>query len=265
MSDWKQKIVAVTGGSAGLGLAIAQAFAGRGASVVLIARDQGRLDRAVDELQPLNVSGVSADVTDIGAAQSAFDQIVTQHGRLDVLINNVGKSVRIDLDKTTPDIYREYMEVNFLSAVHCTRAAIDAIAKTSGHIVNIGSLSSKTAWPFMAPYSTSKFALAAYTHQLRLEGPQNIHYMLVCPGPIKRPDSGLRYDKQAKGLPARARKPAAGIKVRGADPAVISRRIVRGCERRKAELVPLRARLVFTALAWSPRLGDWLLKRKMKD
>ena len=265
MSRWKQKVVAVTGGSAGLGLAIAQAFAEIGASVALIARDSQRLQQATEKLQPHSVTGIPADVTQPSAANSAIEKVIAEFGRLDVLINNVGKSVRIALEKATPEIYREYMEINFLSAVHCTRAAIGAIAETSGHIVNIGSLSSKTAWPFMAPYSTSKFALAAYTHHLRLEGPQNVHYMLVCPGPIKRTDSGVRYDDQARELPDRARQPAAGAKVKGADPLGIGRRIIRGCEKRKRELIPLRARLVFTALAWSPRLGDWLLKRKMKD
>ena len=265
MSRWTQKVVAITGGSAGLGLAIARAFAERGAQVVLLARNSERLAAAVKSLGDFSVSAVSADVTNENQARAAIDQILDQFGRLDALINNVGQSVRIKLLETTPDIYRKFMDINFITAVNCTVAAIDAIEKTSGHIVNIGSLSCKTAWPFLAPYSTSKFALAAFTHQLRLEGPQNIHCMLVCPGPIRRPDSGSRYDEQSVELPDSARKPGAGANVRGTDPLELGRKIVKGCEKRKLELIPLRARLIFAGLALSPRLGDWLLKRMMKD
>jgi short-subunit dehydrogenase len=156
------------------------------------------------------------------------------------------------------------MNINLHSAVNCTLAAIDALRESSGHVVNIGSLSCKTAWPFMAPYTASKFALAAFNHQLRLEGPSNVHYMLVCPGPIRRDDAGIRYDHQTGGLPDVARKPAAGARVRDVDPDVLADRIIAGCETRKLELMPLKARLIYVALSWSPRLGDWLLRRKMK-
>ncbi len=256
-------MVAVTGGSAGLGLVIARRFLARGARVALLARNQERLQQAVHQLDHPDVIPVPADVTVRDQARSAIQQILDRFGQLDVLVNNVGKSVRIELFSTRLDDYREFMEVNLHSAINCTEAAIDALAKTSGHVVNIGSLSCKTAWPFMAPYTTSKFALAAYNHHLRLEGPANVHYMLVCPGPIKRDDAGVRYDDQAAGLPDSARRPAAGARVRGIDPTRLADRIIRGCEKRHLEIMPLGARLIYVALAWSPRLGDWLLRRKM--
>ena len=263
MSQWNDKVVAVTGGSAGLGLAIARQFAGQGARVALLARDPDRLQQAAEAIGPENVLTISTDVTDPGQADQAIQRIVETFGRLDVLVNNVGKSVRIDLFETTLDEYRAFMDINVYSAINCTRAAIVALEESSGHVVNIGSLSCKTAWPFMGPYTTSKFALAAFNHQLRLEGPANVHVMLVCPGPIKRDDAGMRYDKQADGLPESARKPAAGARVRGVDPVELANQIIRGCEKRKLELMPWRARLIYVALAWSPRLGDWLLRRKM--
>jgi NAD(P)-dependent dehydrogenase (short-subunit alcohol dehydrogenase family) len=264
MSTWKNKVVAVTGGSAGLGLVIARAFLARGAIVALVARDEGRLAAAQEALGSDRVLTVAADVTDEDMAAAAMRRVVEAAGGMDVLVNNVGKSVRIDLLKTRLDDYRQFMEVNFLSAVSCTYAALDALKKSSGHVVNIGSLSSRTAWPFLAPYTTSKFALAAFTHHLRLEGPSNVHYMLVCPGPIKRDDAGERYDDQARHLPQQAREPAAGARVRGMEPARLAEKIVWGCERRKLEWMPFRYRLVLMANALSPRLGDWYLRRKMK-
>lgn len=264
MSNWTNKVVTITGGSAGLGLAIARAFLSRGATVALVARDEKKLDEAAGSLGTDRVLTVSADVTDESRAHWAMKRVVELAGRMDVLVNNVGKSVRIDLLKTTLDDYRHFMEVNFLSAVGCTHGALEALRKTSGHIVNVGSLSSKTAWPFLAPYSTSKFALGAFTHHLRLEGPDNVHYMLVCPGPIKRDDAGVRYDDQTRDLPESARKPAAGARVRGMAPEKLAEKIIRGCEKRKLEWMPFKARLVLMANALSPKLGDWYLRRKMK-
>lgn len=265
MGPWDQKVVAITGGSAGLGQVIARQFAQRGARVALLARNPQRLNEAAGQFAASSVLAVPGDVADPETARRSIEQVTDRFGRLDVLVNNVGKSGRIELFRTTLDQYRDFMEVNLHTAINCTHAAIDALQKTSGHVVNIGSLSSKTAWPFMAPYTTSKFALAAFNHHLRLEGPANVHYMLVCPGPIKRVDAGVRYDEQAQGLPDAARRPAAGARVRGVDPARLAARIIRGCEKRKAELMPLKARLIYVALASSPRLGDWLLRRKMRD
>ncbi len=264
MNNWTDKVVTITGGSAGLGLVIAQAFLAKGATVALVARDEKKLASAAASLGGQRVVTVSADVTQQEMAVSAMQEVVARCGRMDVLVNNVGKSCRIDLMKTRLEDYRYFMEVNFLSAVSCTYAALDALKRTSGHVVNIGSLSSKTAWPFLAPYSTSKFALAAFTHHLRLEGPENVHYMLVCPGPIKRQDAGQRYDDQTEHLPAAAREPAAGARVRGMEPAALAHKIVFGCERRKLEWMPFKFRLVLMANALSPRLGDWYLKRKMR-
>ena len=266
MSPWNEKVVAITGGSAGLGLAIAKAFHQRGAFIVLLARDPSKLAMAESALKNERVLSVPADVTDEQSVKNAIAQLLEKTGRLDVLVNNVGKSDRIELLDTSLSDYREFMEINFLSAVSCTYAALEALKKTSGHVVNIGSLSSKTAWPFLAPYTTSKFALAGFTHQLRLEGPPEIHSLLVCPGPIKRNDAGERYDKQAskRGLSAAARQPGAGAKVRAMDPEKLAEKIIFSCEKRKPEWMPFKYRLVLMLNALSPRFGDWFLKKKMK-
>lgn len=266
MSHWKEKVVAITGGSAGLGLTIARAFYDRGATIVLLSRSEDKLAQAKSTFAEDRAYTVTVDVTSEADVKQALEKILELTGRLDVLVNNVGKSDRIDLLKTELSDYREFMEINFLSAVSCTYAALDALTKTSGHVVNIGSLSSKTAWPFLAPYTTSKFALAAFTHHLRLEGPRQVHYLLVCPGPIKRDDAGARYDKQAaeRGLSAAARQPGAGARVRAMDPQKLAEQIILSCEKRKPEWMPFKYRLVLMLNSLSPRFGDWFLRKKMK-
>lgn len=264
---WQDKVVCVTGGSAGLGREIVTEFAKHGATVFAIARDKERLDDSCNELQKkgLAVIGIAGDVTEKGAIEQILKQIKDEHSRLDMLVNNVGVSTRADVGTCPVDEYRRLMEINFFSVVQCSLAALPLLEASRGHLVNIASLAAKTAWPFMAPYSASKFPVAAFTHQLRLERPNSLHTLLVCPGPIRRDDSNRRYDHLAKDLPAEARKPGGGADVKGIEPAVLAKRIRIACEKRKPELVmPGKARVLFALSQLSPKLGDWVLRKKMK-
>jgi short-subunit dehydrogenase len=266
MADWNQRVALVTGGSGGLGLAIAGAFAAAGCRVAIVARDVGKLAKAENELRGRfgeRVMSVAADVTRDEDVARMFAEVRTRFGRIDVLVNNVGRSMRGDVLSVTPEQVREMMEINVLAALRCTRAAADELIANRGHVVNIGSLASKATARYLGAYAASKFALAGYTQQLRLElEPRGLHVLLVCPGPIARKDAGERYDEAAAGLPEEARKPGAGVKLKGVDPDDLGRRIVRACERRSKELVvPGKARILFALGAISPALGDWLIRR----
>src|SRR5688572_25561113 len=228
MSYWQGKVALVMGGSKGLGLAIARALVAGGAQVVLTARDQERLSQAAASLSSSDrkCAWLPADVTQSDQVALLIAQVVQQHGRLDALFHCAGKSARGEASATTADEFRELMELNFLSAVHCTRAALPQVQKSRGHIVLVGSLASKAATRYLGAYPASKFALAAYAQQLRLElGPQGLHVLLVCPGPIRRNDAGQRYDREAANLPAEARRPGGGVKLKGIDPDWLARRI----------------------------------------
>ena len=148
----------------------------------------------------------------------AVQTIVERFGRIDVWVNNVGKSGRTSFETCSIDDYRELMELNFFTAVRCTKAALPELEKSSGSVVLIGSLASRTGWKHISPYVTSKHALSGFAHQLRLEGPANVHSLFVCPGPIRRDDSATRYQQQASGLDDAAAAPGAGVKISGIDP-----------------------------------------------
>src|SRR5439155_13389450 len=115
-------------------------------------------------------------------------------------------------------------------------------------------------------YAASKFPLAAYAQQLRLElGPQGLHTLFVCPGPIQRDDAGSRYDGQSVDLPAAARQPGGGVNLKRIDADWLARRILVACERRQAELeIPARAKLLFAISQLWPTLGDWIIERMTK-
>jgi len=265
MGAWRDKVVLVTGASQGLGRVIACTFAESGARVVLAARGAEALSDAADSLQSAGheVLAVPTDVTCPQQVESLVEQTIAHFGRLDVLVNNAGRSSRGELARTTAEQVRELMDVNFISAVSCTQAALPHLEKTRGSIVNIGSLASKAASRFIGAYATTKFALAAYSQQLRLELEEaGVHVMLVCPGPIAGDEPRRRSAEEMEGLPDSARRPGAGVRLSGIRPEKIARAIVAGCERRKPELVfPARLRVLFALGQLFPSLGDWLVKK----
>ncbi len=268
MSYWTDKVALVTGGSAGLGLAIARALVFAGAKVTIAARDPERLAAACKSLTSGgNVcAAIPADVTKQADCERLVSETVGQLGRLDLLVNCAGRSARGEVAATSAEAFAELIDVNFLSAVRVTQAALPHLLTGRGHLVFIGSLASKSASRFLGAYPASKFPLAAYAQQLRLElGSQGLHSLLVCPGPIRRDDAGQRYDAAAASLPAEARQPGGGVKLKGIDPDWLAARILRACERRQPDLVvPARARLLFAISQLWPRWGDWIVTRMTK-
>ena len=267
MANWKNKVVVATGGSEGLGKTIGFEFAARGATTVLLARNEAKLTAALESANSsgLDIDYVVADVTQDSEVESALKQIIQKHQRIDVWINNVGKSTRIRFEECDVEEYKSLIEINFYSAVRCTLAVLDHLKSSSGQVVNIGSLASKTGWPNVAPYSASKHALSAFCHQMRLEGPANVNCLHVCTGPIQRADAGARYQEQAATMDGAAGQPGAGVKLKGIEPQWLAGKIIRCCEKRKSELVvPGYSRILFAISQLSPSLGDFLLRRSSK-
>jgi short-subunit dehydrogenase len=269
MSYWQDKSCLVTGGSAGLGLAIGRALAEAGASVVLVARRKEPLEAAAAELSARGgrVAAIPGDIVWQEDVDRIAATVAHDFGRLDLLCNCAGRSSRGAVLDTTPDDFQQLLDVNLLATVRMTRALAPQLLASRGHLVNIGSLASKTAAPFLGAYPASKFAVAAYTQQLRLElAPQGLHVMLVCPGPIDRDDAGERYADQSPSVPAAAQAPGGGARVKAIPPDELAASILRACERRNPELVvPGKAKLLFAFSQLSASWGDWLLRRSMKS
>jgi len=265
MSFWKDKVVLVTGGSSGLGRAIAEAFAQAGAKVAIAALEPEAVRDAARDLQEAgyDVLGVHADITRQDDVDRLFDQTLSRFGRLDVLVNNAGRSMRGNIADTTPEQFRELLELNLIALVRCTRAALPHLLAQKGHVVNIGSLAAKSASRWVGAYPATKHAVAAYSQQLRLElGPKGLHVLLVCPGPIVRKGLRLFPLEGLEDIPARARGPGAGLKVPPIPPEKIARDILRACQRRRPELiVPWYARILFALLHLWPTFADWLVLR----
>lgn len=262
---WSNKHALITGASSGLGLAIARELVAVGAKVALVARDETRLQQAVRSLNaPAEQTlAIVADITQQADVERMQAQVREHWGQLDLLVNCAGKSSRGKIEETTPEQFQSLWELNFLAAVRCTRAMLPMLLERKGHVVQIGSLASKSTAKYLGAYPAGKFALAAYSQQLRLElGDQGLHVLLVCPGPIAREDAGNRYDAESTNLPDEAKRPGGGVKLKGIPPDQLAKKILRACERRQPELiVPAKARLLFTISQLWPSLGDWITQR----
>ena len=265
ISYWQDRVVLVTGGSSGLGRMIADAFAAAGAKVAIAALEGHAVQATVAEMRAsgADVLGVQADITQQADVDRLFQQTLDHFGRLDVLVNNAGRSMRGKLLETSPEQFRELMELNLIALVRCTRAAVPHLLRQRGHVVNIGSLAAKSASRWVGAYPATKHAVAAYSQQLRLElGPEGLHVLLVCPGPITRKDERLYPLAGLEDVPERARRPGAGVRVRTIPPERLARSILQACERRRAELVmPGKARLLFALSQLWPEWGDWIVRR----
>ncbi len=266
MTYWNDKVALVTGGSSGLGRVIADAFAAAGVHVVLVGLEPDAVRQAADEIAGTGVQalGIPADITRQDDVDRILAQTLDRFSRLDVLVNNAGRSMRGKILDTTPEQFRDLMELNLIGLVRCTRAAVPHLLKQRGHVVNIGSLAAKSAARWVGAYPATKFAVAAYSQQLRLElEPEGLHVLLVCPGPLARQNARLYPLEGLEDIPEAARRPGGGVHVNAIAPEKLAQRILRACQRRQPELVvPGKARLLFAITQLSPRLGDWLVRKK---
>lgn len=180
------KVVLITGGSRGLGLALARAFAAEGSRVVICGRDRRELARAVDDLDGLGAEGIGlpCDITDRVEVKRMVRRIERRVGPIDVLVNNAG-SVQVGPVTTfSEEDFRSEMEANFWGAVHTTLEVLPSMRRRgSGRIVNITSIGGKVAVPHLLPYTCAKFAEVGFSEGLRAElAREGIPVTTVVPG-----------------------------------------------------------------------------------
>ena len=183
-------VALVTGAGRGLGLAMAGALAGHGATVWVNGRDADQLDSAVAKVRDTarhaggTAHALPFDVADEAAASAAVARVLAESGRLDVLINNVGQRRRQSLDELPASALRELLETNLVSAWHlCREAARPMRAQGAGRIINVTSIAGPIARAGDAAYTTGKGALEALTRALAAElGPQGINVNAIAPG-----------------------------------------------------------------------------------
>jgi 3-dehydrosphinganine reductase len=187
---FKGKNIVITGGSSGLGLAIAKELAAKGAIVTLIARNQEKLDIAKAEIVKTGgkAHAFSSDVSKIESITETFKKIVSEIGPPDILIYSAGILREGYFDKLSVETFREIMEINYFGVLNSIKAALPYIIKRKGRIVNISSVAGLMGVFGYTPYCSSKFALVGLSESLRYEmKPLGVKVHLVCPSEFASP------------------------------------------------------------------------------
>src|SRR5579859_1133445 len=178
--------ILITGASQGIGLAIAEAAARRGAKVLAAARTAETLNELAARIQAagFTLEPVVADVTSPGDRQKMVEAALRHFGGLDVLINNAGIGATGHFVEADPERLRKIMEVNFFGLTETTRVFLPLLRKgTTPAIVNISSIAGKRGIPARSDYSASKFAVEGFSEALRAELVKDrIDVLVVAPG-----------------------------------------------------------------------------------
>lgn len=187
--EMKGRVAMITGGSKGLGYAMAAALASAGAHVMLVNRNLEEGEEAAKKLESgygIEARAFSADVTNLADVEKLVTTIVKNYRRLDVLINSAGINIRGAIDELTPDEFDKVMQVNVQGTWNACRAVTPQMKKQgSGKIINMASTLGLVGLANRTPYATSKGAVVQMTRALGLElAPFNINVNAICPGPF---------------------------------------------------------------------------------
>ncbi len=168
----RDRVVVVTGASAGVGRAVARAFGRQGAKVGLVARTKEALEEAAREIERAGGEALvlPLDVADAAAVERAADAVVARWGRVDVWVNDAMVSVFSPVKETTAEEYRRVTAVDYLGYVHGTKAALKhMLPRDAGHVIQIGSALVYRSIPLQSAYCASKAAIRGFTDSLRCE------------------------------------------------------------------------------------------------
>ncbi|HET9087469.1 MAG TPA: SDR family NAD(P)-dependent oxidoreductase [Acidobacteriaceae bacterium] len=185
----RDKVVLITGGSRGFGLALAEEFGRSGARLVLTARDEEELERANRDLVERGVAAekilcIPCDLTKLEDVQRMVAFATQRMGKIDVLINNAGIMTVGPLEDQPVRGFKHAIESNYYTALYATVSVLpQMLARGNGNIVNITSIGGKVSVPHLLPYSASKFALVGFSQGLHAElRSKGICVTTVCPG-----------------------------------------------------------------------------------
>lgn len=184
MTAVQPRVVVITGGSRGIGLATAKAFAAQGDQVIITGRDAGRLKSAAEQIRSeRRTDSALCDVRDLRSVDQAFQQIASHYGKIDVLFNNAGVAHALaPVEKLSPEVWRAVIETNLTGTYLVTRAALPVMSAGSS-IVNNLSIAALQPFSGMSAYNAAKFGALGFTKALREElREKGIRVIALLPG-----------------------------------------------------------------------------------
>lgn len=229
----KNKVVIITGASSGIGRALAKEFASKGAILSLGARRTDLLEDLQKELQPTEVLICKTDVSREEDCRQLIAQTIERFGKIDVLVNNAGISMRALFEEVDLKVIKQLMDVNFYGTVYCTKYALPHLIETKGSLVGVISIAGFVGLPGRTGYSASKFAIRGFLDTIRIENlKKGLHVLVAAPGFTA---SEVRKVALTGDGTAQGETPRDESQMMSAEEC--ARRIVKAVEKRKRELV----------------------------
>lgn len=191
MVDFEGKVALVTGGGRGLGAETCRTLAKAGATVLAADLRMDLANELIEELrdQGFRAHAVELDVGDEGSAQQCIDEIIDNHGQLDILINNAGVDVTKSVEELSVEEWDSVLSVNLRGPFIMSKLAFPYMRQQGGgHIVNIASTAARRAWANATPYHASKWGLLGFSHGLHVEGREhNVKVTALIAGGMRTP------------------------------------------------------------------------------
>lgn len=181
----KGKVVIITGGSSGIGKALAQKFGKEGSKIVITGRNATELEAAVEELkkQGIAIHGIQADVSREEDNTRMATETIRLFGTIDILINNAGITMRALFEEVDLNVVKKVMDINFYGVLYATKACLPQIITNKGSVIGISSIAGFRGLPGRTGYSASKFALNGFLEVLRTEMLyKGVHVLTASPG-----------------------------------------------------------------------------------
>lgn len=180
---FSNKVVAVTGGTEGIGKALVELLISKGAKVATCGRNHDKLYALQAQFAAAPLHTVVADVSAENDCRHFIESTIKVFGGIDVLINNAGVSMRALLKDMDVDVIRKVMDINFFGTVYCTKYALASLMARKGTVVGVSSIAGYRGLPGRSGYSASKFAVQGWLEAIRTElMDDGVHVMWVCPG-----------------------------------------------------------------------------------
>lgn len=268
MTNLSGKKCLITGAASGIGRALAQAAARRGAVLFLTDVNAAGLDTAVAEVRAAGGAvawSAALDVADYAGVCRAADEIHAAHGSLDVLMNVAGIAVWGTVERLRHAQWRRAIEVNLMGPIHVMECFLPAMIASGrgGHLVNVSSAAGLFGLPWHAPYSASKFGLRGVSEVLRFDLERHgIGVTLVCPGGV---DTGLVHTVEIEGVDPndpRLSKLKRRFQQRAVTPQRAAAAILKGIERKRyLVFTSFDVRLGWWAQRWFPPAYEFVMRR----
>jgi short-subunit dehydrogenase len=241
-----QKVVIITGGSSGIGKACASLLAQKKLyQVIITGRNEDNLVKAVKEIGN-QIDYVVSDVALQSDCEAMVAKVKERYGRIDILINNAGISMRALFKDLQLEVFEKVMQANFMGSVYATHACISEIIQNKGSIIAISSIAGHRGLPARTAYSASKFAMQGFFESLRTELlHSDVHVMVVCPGFTK---SNIRNQALIADGSTQAESPLDEQKIMSAEE--VAQHIYQGMMHKRRDLV----------LTFQGKLTVWLNK-----